>query len=391
MKNIFAASAILFICSDPVFAKCGDDFKDFINFLKMEAIELGHSSQNVETFFESVSQDQAVLKADRSQGFFQKPFTEFSSRLISNNRLDTATRNLKKYKFVFDEIDRKYGIPRGIITAFWAFETDFGSFQGDVNTINALTTLAHDCRRPDLFRPQIFAAIELFEKGLFDPKNTTGAWAGETGMVQMLPEDILQYGIDGDGDGIIDLKGSAPDALMSAAGMLSGLGWQSNQPWLREVSIPNKNFPWQLSGTNNPLPVSKWLELGVSPSYGQIENFEQETYLIAPEGHKGPKFLAYPNLLVLTEWNQSLVYILTAAYFANILEGSPKLNPGSPTPPLSKNELMRLQTHLSKSADVGGIDGILGSKTRAAVQGLQFEINLIPAGGPTVEILRALK
>ena len=112
-----------------------------------------------------------------------------------------------------------------MLLAFWAFETDYGAIQGDFNTANALATLAHDCRRPELFRPQLFAALELFERGEFDPATTTGAWAGEIGMVQMLPRDIIENGVDGDGDGEVSLKTSAPDALLSGAKMLQSLGW----------------------------------------------------------------------------------------------------------------------------------------------------------------------
>ena len=67
--------------------------------------------------------------------------------------------------------------------------------------LNALATLAHDCRRPELFRPQVFAAFELSRRGGFNAVETKGAWAGEIGMIQMLPQDILENGFDGDADG----------------------------------------------------------------------------------------------------------------------------------------------------------------------------------------------
>ena len=47
------------------------------------------------------------------------------------------------------------------------------------------------------------------------------------GMVQMLPKDILENGIDADGDGKINLQSSTVDALFSAAKMLTSLGWKS--------------------------------------------------------------------------------------------------------------------------------------------------------------------
>ena len=90
-----------------------------------------------------------------------------------------GTSRADKYAKTFARIERDYGISRGVLLAFWALETDYGAVQGDFNTLNALVTLAHDCRRPHLFRPQVFAALELYAKGDFDPARTRGAWAGE--------------------------------------------------------------------------------------------------------------------------------------------------------------------------------------------------------------------
>ena len=211
--------------------QCGGSFSGFVDGLRQEAMQRGHSAQSVNAFFNGVSQDQATLQADRRQGIFTRPFVDFSRRLISQNRMDHGRINAERYRSVFDRMEREFGVSRGVLLAFWAFETDFGAFQGDYNTVNSLVTLAHDCRRPELFRPQVFAALDLFESGDLDPRRTTGAWAGEIGMVQMLPEDIRDRGIDGDGDGHVDLQGSAPDALLSGANMLRSLGWRANEPW----------------------------------------------------------------------------------------------------------------------------------------------------------------
>jgi lytic murein transglycosylase len=219
--------------------QCGGDFGQFVQDLRTEAQMRGHPQSAIDAFFVHASYSQRAIDADRRQGIFTVPFTEFSRRLISQNRIDNGRRNAERWRPVFDEIERRFGVSRGILLSFWAFETDFGAFQGDYNTLDALVTLAHDCRRPHIFRPQIFAALTLFEHGDFDPVNTQGAWAGEIGMVQMLPEDIVNHGIDGDGDGHVYLQTSAPDALMSGANILSSLGWRPNEPWLIEVTLPD--------------------------------------------------------------------------------------------------------------------------------------------------------
>lgn len=384
-----APIAALLLTATPVLAQqCGGGFNGFVKDLKTEAVARGHSQASVDAFFGGVSQDAKVLKADRAQGVFQRPFIDFSRRLISQNRIDRGRAMSKKYDAVFDEIEAQYGISRGVLLAFWAFETDYGSFQGDFNTRNALVTLAHDCRRPDLFRPQIFAALELFEQGGFDPARTTGAWAGEIGMVQMLPRDILENGVDADGDGVVSLKTSAPDALMSGAKMLSHLGWQPGQPWLQEVNVPD-TMDWSLSGPRKLRPVSEWQAMGISAREGTLPGLQAS--LILPQGRNGPAFLAYPNFDVYFEWNQSFVYVMTAAYFATRLEGAQIYNAGNPQPGLPGDQMKQLQRKLqARGHDVGKIDGILGAGTRAAVQAEQQRLGLPADAWPTQALLNKL-
>lgn len=367
---------------------CGGSFSSFVDGLKKEAIAKGHKKSTVNSFFASVRQDPKTLKADRSQGVFQMPFLDFSQRLISQNRINVGKSKAKTYKSTFDRIERDYGVSRGVLLAFWAFETDYGSFQGDFNTLNSLVTLSHDCRRPGLFRPQVFAALELYERGDFSPTKTTGAWAGEIGMVQMLPADIIENGVDADGDGKVRLKTSPQDALVSGAKMLSHLGWRKNQPWLQEVTVP-KNLDWSKSGLNHSMKASEWARLGVKPRQGQLANLEAS--LLLPQGRKGPAFLAYPNYRVYFEWNKSFVYVTTAAYFATRLEGAKPYNAGNPDQGLSSSQMKQLQKKLKgRGHDVGKVDGILGAKTRAAVQAEQERLGLPADAWPTTALLGKL-
>lgn len=382
-------TALSLTASTAMAATCGGSFSGFVQGLQQEAIANGHSPQTVKRFFASVTQDPKVLRADRAQGVFQLDFTTFARRLISADRMKRGQSNARKYDRVFDQVERNYGVSRGVLLAFWAFETDYGAFQGDFNTLNALVTLAHDCRRPQLFRPQVFAALKLFEKGDFDPARTTGAWAGEIGMVQMLPQDILDNGVDGDGDGHVSLKTSAPDALMSGGKMLSHLGWTKGQPWLQEVSVPQE-MDWSKSGVHTTLPLSQWEQMGVRPRSGQWQA-NLPASLILPQGHKGPAFVAYPNFNVFFEWNQSFTYVLTAGYFATRLTGAPVFDAGQPDPGLDTAQMKDLQRKLAaRGHDVGKIDGILGAGTRKAVQAEQKRLGLPADAWPTVSLLRKL-
>jgi membrane-bound lytic murein transglycosylase B len=127
-----------------------------------------------------------------------------------------------------------------------------------------LATLAHDCRGPELFRPQLIAAVEMVGHGDLDPNGTTGAWAGEIGQVQMLPRDIIEFGVDGDGDGHVNLKNPREDAIMTAAKFIRSLGWRAGEPWFAEVSVPSGNVSLRKSGLRQGMTLNDWTALGVS-------------------------------------------------------------------------------------------------------------------------------
>ncbi|MCK8463959.1 lytic murein transglycosylase [Aliiroseovarius sp. S1339] len=390
---LIGATLAIFLGAAPASAslvKCGGGFQSFTSAMKNEAIARGHDPATVDNFFASVRHDNATLNADRSQGIFQRPFIDFSRRLISNDRMARGKSMMKKYDSIYRVMESEYGVSRGVLTAFWAFETDFGAVQGNFNTLNSLMTLSHDCRRPELFQPQVFAALELYEQGAFNPATSKGAWAGEIGMVQMLPSDIIEAGVDGDGDGKVDLRTSPADALLSGANMLRGLGWRAGEPWLQEVTVP-QNLDWSKTGLSHIMTVGQWAELGVKPRHGVLGSSGLNASILLPQGRKGPAFIAYPNFSVYFEWNKSFVYVTTAAYFATRLEGAPVYNAGNPDPAFSGQQMKTLQKKLkARGHDVGKVDGILGAKTRAAVQTEQARLGLPADAWPTAQLLKAL-
>ncbi|OJF97326.1 lytic murein transglycosylase [Pararhizobium antarcticum] len=371
-------------------AACGGDLSAFLDGVKTEALARGIPAEAIDRALAGAAIDQKVLSRDRAQGVFKQTFTEFSTRTVSKARLDIGARKMKEYAAVFDRAQSEFGVPAAVITAFWALETDFGAVQGDFNTRNALVTLAHDCRRPELFRPQLIAAIEMVQHGDLDPATTTGAWAGEIGQVQMLPEDIIAFGVDGDGDGHVKLKDSSPDAILTAAKFIQSLGFKAGEPWIQEVSVPD-TLPWEKTGLQPGMTAGDWFALGVTPRDGNTAFPQLAASVVIPQGHKGVAFMTYPNFNIYLEWNQSFIYTTSAAYFATRLNGAPPYDAGNPETGLGDDEMKALQTRLQTLGhDVGKIDGILGSGTRAALQKEQQRLGMPADGWATQAVLNAL-
>ncbi len=396
-RHVFAAAAALSLTAgyaaaeEKIYVPCGGSFADFTAKMKAQAEAMSYPPQVTEPFFGAATYLQRTIDADRRQGIFKTDFIEFTRKLIAQYRLDKGRQNAQKHDAIFTRIEQELGVQRWILLSFWAFETDFGAFTGDFNTLDTLMTLSHDCRRPELFQPQVFAALELFARGDFTT-NTQGAWAGEVGQVQMLPMDIMERGYDGDGDGHVDLDNSEADSLFSGANMLRSFGWRPNEPWMQEVVVP-QDLPWEETGVQpeDYRPVAEWEAWGVRPRSGSWEGASLDGAIMLPMGRKGPAFLVYPNYQALFEWNQSFVYVATAAYFATRLAGGSVYDPGNPDPGLSDTEMKSLQQKLTALGhDVGKIDGILGSGTRAAVSAEQKRLGLPADAWPTRELLNRL-
>jgi lytic murein transglycosylase len=390
LTGLLASSAFAQPASPQPAPACGGDLSAFLQGVKAEALTMGVPAEAADRALAGAVIDPKVLSRDRAQGVFRQTFLEFSQRTVSQARLDIGRQKMKQYAEVFARAEREYGIAPGVITAFWAMETDFGAVQGDFNTRNAIVTLSHDCRRPELFRPQLLALMEMVQHGDLDPQSNTGAWAGEIGQVQMLPRDIIEHGVDGDGDGHINVKTSSPDAILTAASFIKSLGFKPGEPWIQEVELP-ESLPYEKSGLGNEMPAAEWFKLGVKPRDGNTSFGALPAALVLPQGRKGPAFITYPNFSIYLSWNQSFIYTTSAAYFATRLSGAPPYAKGNPEPGLSVDEMKLLQTKLDGIGhDVGKIDGILGSGTRVAVQKAQQRLGMPADGWPTAALLNAL-
>ena len=371
--------------------QCGGDFGAFLQGVRAEAEAKGLSAGAIDAAVADMRQDPKVLAADRAQGVFAQDWQQFATRMVNGYRLQQGKENLQKYASVLSRIETETGVPGPVIAAFWGLETDYGAVLGNFDTLAALATLAHDCRRPELFRPHLLAAIEIVDRGYLTPSEMKGAWAGEIGQTQLLPEEYLEFGTDGDGNGRIDLRQDAADVLFTTGKYIQSLGWRGGEPWLEAVQVPSE-FPWDRAALVNKEPRANFAELGVTKADGSsLPSDQLPASLILPMGRGGPAFLAYPNFDIYLKWNKSLVYSLTAAYFSTRLAGAPPVDMGNPQPGLDLEGTKRLQQRLTDLGyDTGGIDGIIGENTRAAVRKEQMRLGLPADGWPTPDLLRAL-
>jgi lytic murein transglycosylase len=364
-------------------------FEAWLQNFKRDAAAAGINQRTLSVALDGISYDPSIVRRDRAQGVFSQSFLEFAGRMVAPYRLEKGASLIRKHHAIFQRVEKEYGVPAPVIVGFWGLETDFGSNSGNSPILRSLATLAYDCRRPDMFREQLLASLKVIQRGDLTPEEMVGAWAGEIGQTQFLPAHYYEFGVDYDGDGRVDLRHSVPDVLASTAKLLVFHGWKRGQPWLQEVSVPER-MSWQEADIAIQHPRSKWASWGVTlPGGRPLPSDNMNASLLLPMGRNGPAFLAYDNFKVYTEWNQSIVYAITASYFATRLAGAPALNKGrAEVHPFNAQQVMELQRLLTKHGwPVGEIDGKLGLQTRQAVKQAQLKFGLPADSYPTTELL----
>jgi lytic murein transglycosylase len=205
-------------------APCGGDFASWMQGVKQEAAGKGISQATIQSALAGVSYDPGIIARDHAQGVFRQSFEQFSGRMVPP-RLGRGRRMMLQYASPLSRIEQQYGVPGSILVAIWGLETDFGADSGHFATIRSLASLAYDCRRPDKFRGELLAALQIVDRGDMTPADMRGAWAGEIGQTQFLPSSYLKYAVGR------DLIHNPTNALASTANYLKGYGWQKGQPW----------------------------------------------------------------------------------------------------------------------------------------------------------------
>jgi lytic murein transglycosylase len=214
-------------------ARCGGDFNTFVSNISAEAAAAGISQNVISSALSGVQQDMAVLSFDRRQrGTFNKSFEQYVSTRVGPGRINTGRAMLQRHAALLSSIEAKFGVPRQIIVAIWGLETDFG--KGDMGRLpvfRVLATMAHDCRRSELFQNELLSALKIVQRGDLRLGDMIGAYAGEIGQTQFLPSSYIKYGVDFDGNGHVDLRHSVPDVLASTANLLHTSGFKMGAPY----------------------------------------------------------------------------------------------------------------------------------------------------------------
>ena len=321
-----------------------------------------------------LSPDARAITSDLGQPEFSRPVSAYVQGALGGDRIPFGRQSRARVPGI-EQVEARYGVPPEIVTAIWGMETSYGRIKGDKDVVRVLATLAAQGRRRAWAESQLVAAARMIARGDAQRAQLIGSWAGAMGHTQFIPETYLRLAVDGDGDGDRDIWNSEIDALHSAANLLANAGWKRGGSWAVEVVTPPSGFDFSVAETV-ALKPAEWVARGVRRADDRPWNAvdaDSEARLIVPTGARGPAFLTFPNHMAIRAYNNSVAYALAVGLIADGLsDASPLRTPWPDEQPLSLADRRAVQAALTQMGyDVGGIDGVIGTGTRAAVRAWQ--------------------
>lgn len=375
-------------------AQTQTDFATWLDGVRAEALQKGIGADTLDAALAGIAPVPRVLELDRHQPEFSHTFWSYLDLLAPQSRVTKAREMAQHHAQLLYKVSRQYGVQSRFLVAFWGLESSFGKYTGSFPVISSVATLAHDERRAAFFRAQLFDALSILDDGHIALSQMKGSWAGAMGQLQFIPSTFVGYATDGDGDDKIDIWNSLPDVFSSAANYLSSIGWNDDETWGREVTLPD-GFDLEQADLDIRKPIGEWQALGVRRADGtDLPVADIEGSILLPSGIRGPAFLVYNNFRVIMQWNASINYALAIGYLSDRVKGQgPLLTPRPANiQPLLRNDVLELQRLLNaKGYDTGTPDGIAGPMTRKALKRYQKDAGLPPDGYPSIEVLSMLR
>lgn len=395
-----AALLVLFAAASPEIARA-DPLDRCLADLRAQAPSHRVAVADFDRLTAGVQIVERVVTSRASQAEVVDFWWDYVPRLVDERRVREGREVAARWGESMAAVEARYGVDRSIFTAIWGVETNYGAIQGALPLLDVWVTRACTEQRP-LWRANVFASLRLLRDGTVSTEEFVGSWGGAFGLTQFIPTSYEELGVDGDGDGRVDLVGSVPDALASTANHLSRrTNWSPGVPPAIEVRVPSGllagapslDEAWQRDDVR---PLSKWARAGIAAAGGEPldSSGDARASLFFPAGAQGPAFLVTGNFNALLAYNKSTMYALSVALLARRIAGAERtLERPWPTddPGLGRDDIRRLQELLlARGHDIGVADGIPGSRTREAVRAEQRRLGLPEDGRTGERVLRAL-
>ncbi|HYC15676.1 MAG TPA: lytic murein transglycosylase [Pseudolabrys sp.] len=363
-------------------------FANWVASFRARALNRGISEQTYDRVMGAVTPDTSVLAEYRSQPEFTELMWQYINRRCSGWRVMTGKQRAKEYAGLLARIEKDYGVDRYIMLGLWGMESSFGEVVTNPKymrpIIPALAALAwSEPRRRAYWEAELLNALAIVDRGLAQPSEMVGSWAGAMGHTQWMPEVWLNMGVDYDHDGYTSPFGKPDDSFAGTARYLVERGnYRRGEAWGCEVTVPAGHA--KLANNRTMRSYAKWAELGIRRADGAAfarPSDQAKLWLPVPGG---PAFLTGQNFRAVHSYNPSSSYTLALCYLGDLIRGDPPFRqqfPGGERAPTFE-EVKEIQRRLNDQGfKTDGIDGRIGSDTIKAILAYQKKVGMDPADG----------
>jgi membrane-bound lytic murein transglycosylase B len=310
-------------------------FAAFLGEIRTAATSRGISAPTLDAVLPGIRLHRRAVEADRSQAEFVDTYENYLRR-VSPRRIERGQQLMAEHGEMIRRVAADYNVQPRFIAAIIGLESDYGTYPISEPLFDVLATLAFDGRRGAQFRAQLLAGLEIVDKGLAAPEQMKSSWAGALGVPQFTPTNFLEIAVDHDKDGRIDLWSVGPDVVASVANYLRRWGWEGNQTWGREVTLPaggEETLAAKMNEGAAPPRVcrsyeslgafrglSDWQGLGVrDKDGGDLPTRDLPAALIVGDRGDDRGYLVYRNFCSIMRYNPAFRYALSVGLLADAI------------------------------------------------------------------------
>lgn len=311
-----------------------ESFSEWLTGFKQQALKAGISKSTLDKELVGLSYSKKIVSLDRKQPETTVTFQEYIKRRVSPTVVATGEKYIRENRQALLKVSQHYNVEPEIIAAIWGAESNYGTYPMKHDVIQALATLSYDNRRRDYFTKELIAALKILDAKHIDRDSFKGSWAGALGQTQFMPSNYLRLAQDFNQDGRKDIWNTPEDVFASIAYYLKKHGWQAEQPWAMQVTVPDsfnrnksvhtknpKASPRALRAHSEPFKSSYWKAQGLIDINSPIsERGELPTSLYIPADSENTGFLTFPNYRTILRYNPSNYYALSVSLLADKLQ-----------------------------------------------------------------------
>jgi len=236
-------------------------------------------------------------------------YPAYRSRFLTSARIHAGTRYWETYESYLRRAEQEFGVPPELILGIIGVETAYGQNTGSFRVVDSLATIAFDGpRRQDYFRDELKELLLLAKEMSIDPLTLKGSYAGAMGLPQFMPSSYRRYAVDYDGDGVVDLAGSAADAIGSVASYLRAYGWTTGELPMVSVQLPAGKEAELVTGLKRIHQVAELREQGVKFSTDALPAGMCSVIELPAPGKRSKYLAGFANFAVITQYNRSTFY-----------------------------------------------------------------------------------